>query len=248
MSVNESVWLADSAVVRSTSYEGSAKIYGFANVTRSVLGHNTTIGESAVITNCITEGFNSLNRRNFLLRSKIGRFTYTGINTLIRQSSVGRFCSLSWNVSVGGGNHPMANVTTYTKERFLTLAGEGGSDRGLSATRERLDALKGCWLGNDVWIGMNVNIVDGVTIGNGSVIGAGAVVTKDVEPYSIVAGVPAKVIRKRFDDDTLEKLQEIQWWNWPVDIIREHLDLIYSTKVDSAVLEKLQEIGKSLAS
>lgn len=77
-------------------------------------------------------------------------------------------------------------------------------------------------VGNDVWIGSHVKILGGVTIGSGAIIAAGAVVTKDVAPYSIVGGVPAKHIRNRFNDEQVHKLLEIQWWDWPHDKIQTH--------------------------
>ena len=79
-------------------------------------------------------------------------------------------------------------------------------------------------IGNDVWIGDNVYILAGVKIGNGAIIAMGAVVTRDVEPYTIVGGVPAKVIRKRFNDEQIKKLEEIKWWNKSTDWILEHIE------------------------
>jgi virginiamycin A acetyltransferase len=198
MGSKDQIWISETAVVRDSQVGKMCKIYDFARVDRSSMGQMSTVGENCIVIDCKTEGYNSLNRRNFLLRSVVGHFSYTCVNTLIRQSSVGRYCSISWNVSIGGGNHPVDNITSYTRERFLSLMGLADTDEGMKATKERLSLLEGCTIGNDVWMGMNVNVVDGVTVGNGAVIGAGAVVTKDVEPYAIVLGVPAKVIRKGF--------------------------------------------------
>lgn len=88
-------------------------------------------------------------------------------------------------------------------------------------------------IGNDVWIGYDAVIMAGVKIGDGAIIGTRAVVTKDVEPYSIVGGVPAKEIRKRFATDIIEKLQNLQWWNWPVERIRESIHDIQSGNIES---------------
>ena len=88
-------------------------------------------------------------------------------------------------------------------------------------------------IGNDVWIGYDAVIMAGVKIGDGAVIGARAVVTKDVEPYSIVGGVPAKEIRKRFAPDIIEKLKTLQWWNWPVERIKESIYLIQSGDIEA---------------
>lgn len=115
-----------------------------------------------------------------------------------------------------------------------------------SELQKRFEDQGQCQIGHDVWIATNVVILRNIKIGNGAVIGAGAIVTKDVEPYSIVVGVPGKVVKKRFDNKTIEALEEIQWWNWPRKVINQNIDLIYSTKVDEACLEKLRQISRSL--
>jgi acetyltransferase-like isoleucine patch superfamily enzyme len=86
-------------------------------------------------------------------------------------------------------------------------------------------------IGNDVWLGYGSMIMSGVGIGDGAVIAAGAVVTRDVEPYSIVAGNPARLIKKRFDEETIDKLLKIKWWDWPVEKINNNLNLIYNIDV-----------------
>ena len=103
-----------------------------------------------------------------------------------------------------------------------------------------------CCIGNDVWIASNAVILRNLNIGNGAVIGAGAIVTKDVEPYAIVAGVPARVIKKRFDERTIEVLNGIEWWSWPIEMIRENLELIYCSTVNESVLEELKQVALEL--
>ena len=98
--------------------------------------------------------------------------------------------------------------------------------------------VKRTYIGNDVWIGENVTIKDGVKIGNGAVIGTAAVVTKDVPPYAIVAGVPAKIIKYRFDDKKIQLLQDIKWWDWSPEMIYKNLALL------TAFDESLRVIAK----
>ena len=86
-------------------------------------------------------------------------------------------------------------------------------------------------IGNDVWIGYEAIVLSGVTIGDGAIIGTRAVVTKDVPPYTIVGGIPAKPIRKRFSDEVISKLLELQWWNWPENRIKENIDVIQSGRI-----------------
>lgn len=234
------------AIIKNSTYDEGFKAYARSEFYNSKAGAFVTIGNDCIVKDSVLHGNNSINRRNFVLRSSIGVFTYTGLNTLIRDTSIGNFCSLSWGVSIGGGNHSMENITTSTKERFHLLDGKNNKEAAGKAAKERMDVLSKCTIGSDVWIATNAVILNGVNIGNGAVIGAGSIVTKDVEPYSIVAGVPAKKVKMRFDDNTISQIEDLKWWGWPTDVIRTNLDLIYSTKVDAYVLEKMREIKNSI--
>lgn len=136
---------------------------------------------------------------------------------------IGKFCS----IACGGkfifncANHTLKSLSTYTFPLFFEEWDLPKSDV-VSAWDNKGDIV----IGNDVWIGYDAIIMAGVTIGDGAIIGTRAVVTKDVEPYSIVGGVPAKEIRKRFSTDIIARLQELQWWNWDADIIRNSIKAI----------------------
>lgn len=127
--------------------------------------------------------------------------------------TIGSFCSLASNIIIGPGDHPINYLSTSP---FLYMDNLGYSD---SQGNEIF--LKPCKIGNDVWIGDNVFIKGGVFVWDGAIIGAGAVVTKDVPPYAIVEGVPAKLILYRFDNDTISKLLKLRWWDLPDEIIRQ---------------------------
>ncbi len=147
--------------------------------------------------------------------SFIGKYTFINKYCLIDKNtvSIGRFCSIAYNVKIGLGNHPTAWLSTHP---FSYLKKYGFVKNDSSFEGE----IKGnTIIGNDVWIGANAIILAGVKIGDGAVIGSNSLVTKDVEPYSIVVGTPAKETRKRFDDDTIQKLMKIKWWNWEDDKI-----------------------------
>ncbi|CEG14014.1 putative Chloramphenicol O-acetyltransferase [groundwater metagenome] len=133
---------------------------------------------------------------------------------------IGKYCSISENVTIlGGGNHNYDNISTYP---FKTL------NKGLLDVKEyKYKSRKETIIGNDVWIGMNVTVLGGVRIGDGVVIGAGSVVTKDVCPYNIVAGNPAKIIKYRFTDEQIKQLLEIKWWDWPEEQIEKYQDMFY---------------------
>lgn len=143
-----------------------------------------------------------------LSKVQIGRYSYVGSGTRITDTEIGNFCSIGGRCGIGGGIHPIEYVST--SPIFL----EGRNILGKNFARISYEPSKRVVIGNDVWIGEGVCILSGVSIGTGSIIGAHAVVTSDVEPYSIVVGTPAKLIRKRFDDCTIKKLLEIAWWNW----------------------------------
>jgi len=236
---NREEYVSPDAVVVDSTIGGNVRVYKCAEVKKSQLGSYTSIGDQSIILESRFEGNIAINRRNFIQQSSIGRFTYTGPNTMIRAVEVGKFCSISWNVSLGGKNHHYDRVTNSTEWAFHNLCG--------AKPKGRFDYGAGhqpCVIGNDVWVAANVVVLRGVKVGNGAVIGAGAIVTKDVEPYSIIAGVPAKPIKKRFDEDTIAELEKIKWWNWPVEVIRQNLERIYSSTVNADVLRKMMEISE----
>lgn len=216
-------------------------VYRNADVRNSKLGDLVQVGDDTVILNCELESNIALNRRNFIQESFIGRFTYTGFNTVVRGVNIGRFCSISWNVSIGGKNHDVENVTTGALWGFYNMYGEKMKDFTYGKDKGH------CEIGNDVLISSNAVILRNITIGHGAVIGAGAVVTKDVPPYTVVAGVPAKQMKKRFSDHIIEAMLEIKWWDWPVDVIKANIELIYSTKVDAEVIEKMKTIKATIS-
>lgn len=239
-------YISEDAILRNSEIGNNFKIYKDAEVSKSIIGDFVTIGDSSIVLESKLNNNISINRRNYVLKSEIGGYTYTGINTMIRSSKIGKFCSISWNVSIGGGEHPQDRATTGNLNRFYQLdEGKWGKNAVLELNKT-FNSLDICTICNNVLISSNVIVLRDLIIGNGAIIGAGAVVTKNIEPYSIVAGVPAKKIRMRFDDKVIIALEDIRWWDWPIDIIRENLELIYSTKIDESVLDKLREISSSI--
>lgn len=141
---------------------------------------------------------------------------------------IGNFCSIAENVHILlGGEHRSDWVTTYPFNVLWPKV--AGHIKGHPRTKG--DVI----IGNDVWIATGAFILSGVTIGDGAVIAAHAVVTKDVPPYAIVGGNPAKIIRYRFDETTIQKLLEISWWDWPDEKIKGSIDLLLSDDIDAFV-------------
>lgn len=231
-------------IIKDSSIGVTAKLYKRAEIIDSRIGEKSIVGNDAVITSSDIGDGVSINRRNYIYRSSISDYSYTGIGTMLRSCSIGKFCSISWNVSVGGGDHDFDHVTTSPLWRLQMMEGKQHSEN--QELQQRLTQLPDCNIGNDVWIATNAVILRNVTIGDGAIIGAGAVVRKDVEPYSIVAGVPAKPLKKRFDDNIIAALLDLAWWDWPVDVIRANTDLIYKEKVDLDVIARLQVIKDGL--
>ena len=133
---------------------------------------------------------------------------------------IGKFCSIACGVKFlfNSANHTLKSLSSYTFPLFYE---DWGLEKSNVATA--WDNKGDIVIGNDVWIGYEAVIMAGVHIGNGAIIAARAVVTKDVPAYTIVGGVPARPIRKRFDEDTIHKLEASQWWNWPTEKIRQYL-------------------------
>lgn len=142
---------------------------------------------------------------------------------------IGKFCSIACGAKFlfNCANHSLRSLSTYT---FPLFYDEWELDKAdvASAWDNKGDIV----IGNDVWIGFEAVIMAGVHIGNGAIIGARAVVTKDVAPYTIVGGVPARTIRKRFDDATISRLESLRWWDWPKERIRRELPGDYAARMN----------------
>ncbi|SDJ24552.1 Acetyltransferase (isoleucine patch superfamily) [Lachnospiraceae bacterium G41] len=178
---------------------------------------------SIVYPSCEFEGFNRICRGTCISRSYLGFGTYIGSNGNIVSTQVGKYTSIGPNVRTTSGDHPTNMVSTHPA--FYSTRGQAGFTY---VSQQKYDEKTDCefhtYIGNDVWIGDSALLVEGVTIGDGAIVAAMSVVTKDVPPYAVVAGVPAKIIRYRFKEDEIEKLLQIKWWDKSNEWIKTHAE------------------------
>ncbi|ULC58269.1 CatB-related O-acetyltransferase [Flaviramulus sp. BrNp1-15] len=171
--------------------------------------------------------------------TKIGHKTYDNGALVWRWTEakliIGKYCSIANNVKfiIDEGYHKASQITSFPlidnifKER-KTLPSGKDKIKFLKKIKQR----EGITIGNDVWIGMGAFIMPGVNIGNGVTIAANSVVTKNIPDYSIVAGVPAKIIKKKFDDKTIQNLNEIAWWDWDIKTLEDRIEEFYGDPLD----------------
>ena len=186
----------------------------------NILTIEPTIDEDVILENTKLGACTHVQAHSVFCDATVGDYNYFAGYNQVYYANIGKFCSVASFARINTTNHPTYDRIaqhhfTYRSKRF----GFGEDDSEFFEQRKG----KSVMVGNDVWIGHNAIIMPGVNIGNGAVIGAGAVVTKDVEAYSIVAGVPAKKIKMRFSDELVKRIEKSAWWDWNHQTIKERL-------------------------
>ncbi|MBS2097104.1 CatB-related O-acetyltransferase [Carboxylicivirga linearis] len=192
------------------------KIHYNVHIGGTILGMYNTFYDNVEVRNC-----------------SVGSHVYVSQNTIISNATIGSFCSIGANCKIGLGKHPINYLSTYPA--FYS----NRKQSQISFVKENhFEEIGRVVIGNDVWIGSNVTILDDVTIGNGAIIAAGAVVNKDVSPYSIVGGIPARHIKFRFSIEVIEKLKQFKWWEKEEKWLLENLNFFTSEKGVDEYLKK----------
>lgn len=166
------------------------------------------VGANTVLDACNVANDVAIGANGYLYNTTIGNFTYLAFNVSIMNTVIGKFCSIAQGVCICIGRHPSSTFVS-THPAFFSPHAQCGVT---FATESHFKEMGNTTIGNDVWIGANAIIMDDITVGDGAIIGAGAIVTKNVPPYAIVAGNPAKLLRYRFEQNEIDFLLKYQWW------------------------------------
>ena len=178
------------------------------------LSEEPSIHPSSSVVKSFAGAWTSIGPTNKIVESSFGDYTYTMDDVTVNYTEIGKFTSIASHVSINPVQHPMERVTQHhLTYRRIGYGFAATDDEALFDWRRNHRVT----IGHDVWIGHGAIVMKGVKIGSGAVVASGAIVTKDVEPYTIVAGVTAKSIKRRFSQEVADKLLEIAWWDWPRD-------------------------------
>lgn len=180
----------------------------YSSIINSQLDEYVWIGEQCKINNC-----------------HLGKHTYLNSKVNIRNAEIGSFCSIGSNVSINIGKHPTNLISSHPAFYSNNKCFQTFSDKMY------FDEYGKVTIGNDVWIGSNVTIMGDIRIGNGAIVAYGAIVTKDVPPYAIVGGIPARVLKYRFDENTIKELLEIKWWELSDEFLKRHFKLFHDQMI-----------------
>lgn len=175
-------------------------------------------------------------RKTRILKSHIGAYSYICKGTSLVHVDIGKFCSIAEDCLIGIGNHKLSTLSS--SPIFYSQKNATGHTWVYS---NYPNEFKPIVIGNDVWIGCRVIIFGGVRIGNGAIVGAGTIVTKDVPDYAIVAGIPARILRYRFENAIINKLLELEWWNYSERDLKEILNIFQLNSISEDVLNSIKK-------
>ncbi|MDR3697546.1 CatB-related O-acetyltransferase [Mucilaginibacter sp.] len=206
-------------IIKESKITGTGhELYKNVIITKSTMNENVIINKRSIIQGSTLYGFNKVGCNCSMVDSVIGKFSYVADDAQINLTKIGKFCSIGPNFKAGLGSHP----ANFMSSSPLFYSPTGIANFSL-ARKAFFEEYKKSEIGNDVWIGSNVVLIDGIKISDGAIIGAGSVVTKDVPPYAIVGGVPAKIIKYRHNPEIIEKLLSLKWWDNDLSWLTKHI-------------------------
>ncbi|MGL4439177.1 MAG: DapH/DapD/GlmU-related protein [Bosea sp. (in: a-proteobacteria)] len=198
--------------LRATRLSAAPLVHPTASVNGCTIGRYTEIAERCTVTD-----------------SSVGDYSYMMRECEVWTATIGKFVNMASHVRLNATNHPIWRATLH---HFTYRAADYWEDAAHEDEFFDWRRQNAVTIGHDVWIGHGATVLPGVTVGNGAVIGAGAVVSKDVAPYTIVGGVPARLIRERFDAATGVRLDRLAWWDWSHSALRDALDDFRALPID----------------
>jgi hypothetical protein len=186
------------------------------------------VDPTATISDTILGAWTAVGARTTIAESSLGDYSYVESDSSVIYSEIGKFCSIAAHSRLNPGNHPLERVAMHHFTYRSAAYEMGADDADFFAWRRAHRVV----LGHDVWIGHGAVVLPGVTIGTGAVVGAGAVARREVPPFAIAVGVPARVLRYRFDEATIARLVGLAWWDWPHERLTRALPDFRALSID----------------
>jgi acetyltransferase-like isoleucine patch superfamily enzyme len=220
------LFIARHVSIRNCKFENDVTVGPNSRLSNVKFGGNDHISNNVSISDADLDQYVKVGAFSALKDISIGSYSYIANESAIGRTTIGKYCSIGSCINVSSGCHPTRDFVSTHPIFFSTQRQCGIS----YADKEYFNEYSPVKIGNDVWIGTKVFVLDGVTIGDGAIIGAGAIVTKDVSPYAIVGGVPAKLIRFRFDEEEIDFLLRFKWWDRDPDWVKENYKDFHNIK------------------